>query len=351
MGQVSHAYFKKESKSRKSKVVRLCVFLGTAHGRPQMACEAKLMTSSRGSGGVRRFLGANGAGLIFALGVFYVRHAEIQQLFRELARARTVAAREAVARMLKEPRLSDPRRLEHFGWRAYSQNEEDGIIAEIFKRLGTTDRRFLEIGVGDGLENNTAYLLMQGWSGAWIEANAKNAQRIRKTFAAPLASGQLRFGSSFVTRENVNDLIGGLGLRGDIDFVSIDIDGNDYYMLEVLKAVSPRVIAIEYNATFAPPVVWVNRYDPARTWDGGNAFGASLAALTRLANSLGYTLVGTGLTGINAFFVRSGLVGDSFAGPFTSEALYNPSAYELQDAFRSGHPAAWGAGGDPGSVF
>ncbi|MBV8140139.1 MAG: hypothetical protein JO121_31555 [Deltaproteobacteria bacterium] len=256
-------------------------------------------------------------------------------------------AREAVQRILKEPRFQDIRRLEHYGYHAYSQNDEDGIIAEIFRRIGTTDRRFVEIGAGDGYENNTVFLLLQGWSGLWVEADGTNARRITSRLAEPIKEGRLQYLQQFVTRESVNELLLNCQLTGEIDFLSIDIDGNDYYLLEALTALSPRVVAIEYNAMFRPPIIWVNAYDPRRSWDGGNAYGASLSALEQLGRRKGYALVGTGIVGVNAFFVRNNLVADHFAGPFTADNLFNEPAYELQDAFRSGHPASWARGGEP----
>ncbi|GAC1447292.1 MAG: hypothetical protein NVS4B5_18320 [Vulcanimicrobiaceae bacterium] len=270
-----------------------------------------------------------------------MRNSEIHSLFEKLERSRIVAARESVARLRSEPRTSDPRRLEHFGYRAYSQNDEDGIIAEIFARIGTTDRRFVEIGVGNGLENNTAYLLAQGWTGGWVEAGRNNAKHVRRTLAAPLRARHLRFRETFVTRENVDDVIRSLDLDGDLDLASIDIDGNDYYIFERLSAVRPRVVAIEYNATFRPPVSWVQAYDPRHVWDGSNASGASLTALTTLANRRGYALVGCNITGVNAFYVRRDLVDDAFCSPAETAAFYREPAYELADAFRSGHRPGW----------
>jgi len=275
-----------------------------------------------------------------------MRSADVHALFEKLERLRIVVSREAVARMLSAPRLADPRRLEHFGFRAYSQNDEDGIIAEIFARIGVTDRRFLEIGAGEGLENNTAYLLVQGWTGAWIEGGKKEGERIRRSFATPLQSGRLRLANAFVSRENVDELIAPLGLGGDIDFLSIDIDGNDYHVLEALSVVRPRVIAVEYNGTFRPPVRFVSPYDAQRRWDGTIAYGASLVALTELAERRGYTLVGCNITGVNAFFVRTDLTQDRFCGPATAANFYHAPAYELTDAFRSGHPVGYAPGVD-----
>jgi hypothetical protein len=85
--------------------------------------------------------------------------------------------------MYENPRYQNPKRLNRFEYQVYSQNGEDGIIAEIFKRIGTTNRVFVEFGVGDGLQNNTAYLLLKNWIGFWIEANPKFVKHINEKYS------------------------------------------------------------------------------------------------------------------------------------------------------------------------
>jgi hypothetical protein len=276
-----------------------------------------------------------------------MRHAEFQELIANLHRVHTASAREAIARLLKEERFDDALRLERHGFRAYSQSDEDGIIAEIFRRIGSTDRRFVELGVGNGLENNTLYLLSQGWSGMWVEADRKSVVNIKRAFFDPISKQQLRLSPSFITRDNVNQLLEAGGFRGEIDLVSIDIDGNDYYIFEALTAVTPRVIVIEYNGIFRPPLRRVQPYVSDHRWNGGNAFGASLVALDGLARRRGYRLVGTGILGINAFFVRDELAGGKFAEAKV-EQLFNAPAYDLIGGFGGGHPPSWQSWVDPG---
>ena len=123
----------------------------------------------------------------------------------------------------------------------------------------------------------------------------------------------------------------------ELDLLSIDIDGNDYHLLRAFTAVRPRVIVIEYNAKFPPPMDLVMPYDPAHRWNGTDYFGASLVALANLAARRGYRLVGTNITGANAFFVRDDLAGAHFA-PADAGALYNPPRYWLSSAWAAGHP-------------
>lgn len=246
-----------------------------------------------------------------------------------------------LARILAEPRYGDPLRLERCGFKVYSQNDEDGIVAEIFRRIGTANRRFLEFGVEDGLENNTLCLLEQGWSGAWLEGSRDHVSAIEKGFGRRIAAGRLSVREAIVGRDNINDLVRALALPHDLDLLSIDIDGNDYHVWEALAAIEPRVVVIEYNAKFRPPMKWVMDYDPSHRWDGSDQFGASLEAIADLGRRKGYRLVGCNVTGANAFFVRSGLAQSGFVSPPDAASLYQPARYFLTPAFVSGHPPGY----------
>jgi len=237
----------------------------------------------------------------------------------------------------QQPRYADPRRLARFEHRVFSQGGEDGVVREIFRRIGEGDRTFLEIGVGDGLENNTAFLLMQGWRGVWIDGSAKNAALIRSTCASDIAAGRLTLVESLVAAENVSNLIAA-ATTSPIDLFSLDVDRNTHHIWAALAALKPRVAVIEYNAVFPADVVWTADYDPAKWWNGTLYFGASLKALELMGAKLGYALVGCDLAGVNAFFVRNDLVGEHFLAPFTSENHYEPVRYYLHG--RLGHPPA-----------
>ncbi len=250
-----------------------------------------------------------------------------------------------IAQLLAAERYAAPRRLNRFGWRAFSQTDEDGMIQEIFRRIGTTNRRFVEIGTGDGRENNTAYLLACGWAGAWIEGDPAFAAACEAATAVPNAEGRIRVVGGIVTRDNVNRLIARTGIDRDIDLLSIDIDGNDYHVLEQLTSLEPRAIVLEYNASYRPPVRWIMAYDDIHRWDGSNYYGASLNAFEDLLRPRGYSLVGCNIAGVNAFFVRDDCVGDLFEAPFTAENHYEPPRYYLIPAFAqtSGHAPRIGA--------
>lgn len=221
--------------------------------------------------------------------------------------------------VLKGELERDPRLLTPYGWSGYSQNDEDGIIQEIFRRISASTRNFLEFGSGDPLRNAGTYLLLSGWSGEWIDASPGEIAQIRSMFRAWLASGNLTVTQAFITPENINAVIE--RATADLDLLVIDIDGNDFHVWQALKS-RPRVIMIEYNATFRPPAAVVQSYTKEPFWNGGNFYGASLKAYEYLGREKGYQLVGCNFAGTNAFFVRDDLVGDRFSQPYTAEHHY-----------------------------
>ncbi len=237
-----------------------------------------------------------------------------------------------------EERFKDPLYLEAFGYKVYSQNDEDGIIHEIFQRIGCTDKRFIEFGVQDGLESNTHCLLHYGWGGMWIEGDRNYYQQINKKFHSVIQSGQLKVLNQYVNRENVNQIFKNSGFTGEIDLLSIDIDGNDYHVWKAIDCLRSRVVIIEYNAKFPPDLEWIMPYSGNYIWDGTDRHGASLKAFEKLGNQLGYCLVGTNITGTNAFFVREDLIGQKFIHSASAEMVYNPTRFSYIQ-FVSGHPA------------
>jgi hypothetical protein len=257
---------------------------------------------------------------------------------RKLARAAHLSQLQGHRRtLLESPRYADETRLLKFGYRVYSQSDEDGILHEIFRRIGTVSQSFVEIGCGDGLENNSFFLLLQGWRGVWIEASARKIAVAQKAAEIFVRNGCLRVKEHFVTKDNVDRTVKGLVTGSEIDLLSVDIDGNDYYVLQAIRSISPRVIVSEYNAKFPSDIKWVMEYSEAHQWDGTDYFGASLKSLEMLLAAKGYTLVGCNLLGCNAFFVRNDLVSENlFRSPFTAENHYEPARYFLLPAYDSG---------------
>jgi len=111
-------------------------------------------------------------------------------------------------------RYSGDKRLEPAGYKVYSQGDEDGMIAEIFRRIGATDCRFVEFGCGDGLENNTAYLLFQGWSGLWLDSMESNERILKRRWSNEIAQGKLKFQRAMITASNIDTLLTTGGMSG-----------------------------------------------------------------------------------------------------------------------------------------
>ncbi len=173
------------------------------------------------------------------------------------------------------------------------------------------------------------------------KGSEKLASQITHKFQDVISQGRLQVKQAFIDRDNINGLISS-HISDEIDFLSIDIDGNDIYILEAINVVNPRVIAIEYNGKFPPPMSLAQRYNPDHRWDMSDYGGASLEAITKVADRKGYCLVGCGMVGLNAFFVRRDLTEDKFEAPFTAENHYQPARYFLAGTYVSGHPANFG---------
>lgn len=238
--------------------------------------------------------------------------------------------------LYKNPKYNLPDKLTRFESQVFSQFGEDGIIREIFRRIGTTNQYFVEFGVEDGSETNTTYLLFNGWKGLWIEGSPKFCQYIRTDFAKALQKKQLTLINGFIKAENIESLFAEGNVPEEFDLLSIDIDRNDYHVWKAITHYRPRVVVIEYNAIFQPGDHFVVEYDADAMWDRTSNFGASLEAMTQLGLEKGYRLVASSFAGLNAFFVREDVMGDHFTGPFTAENHYeSPKSFLLT---KNGHP-------------
>ncbi|HVZ20757.1 MAG TPA: hypothetical protein VG871_06830 [Vicinamibacterales bacterium] len=243
--------------------------------------------------------------------------------------------------------IRDPSRLEHRGGKVYSQTDEDGILGEILRRIhaGPDAGLVIEFGVESGLESNTHWLLRQGFAGVWLECDDRHVKYIRRLFADHLSDGRLTLAHERVERETVDTRLAVLAGGRPVSVLSIDVDGNDYWLWERIDSIRPSVVVIEYNGTVPPPVSVVQQYDPGgphkvRT----DYWGASLCALHKLARHKGYELVGCGIAGINAFFVRADIATEErFPYARTPDALYHPFRRKLvADAFGSAFQPAVG---------
>jgi len=200
------------------------------------------------------------------------------------------------------------------GFGLHSQFDEDGILLYLFALLGAKNRLAVEICAGDGRECNAANLIIHhGWHGLLFDGAEANVRVALDFFRAhPSTRGWPPvFVKAWITAENVNQLITSNGFSGEIDLLSIDIDGNDYWLWQALTAVLPRVVVVEVNHLCGPDLAVTVPYNPkfqaVYTEYGTEYAGASLAAFTKLARKKGYRLVGVNRVTTNAFFVRADL--------------------------------------------
>lgn len=209
------------------------------------------------------------------------------------------------------------------GYKSYSQFDEDGIIEHIAKALSIDKGTFVEFGCGNGLENNTHLLLLKNWRGVWVDGGAGNVDFIRSQL--PQDSTSLYIDNSIVTIENVVGIVetglGALGLS-ELDLLSMDLDGNDVFLLErLLQKYKPKIIVAEYNGKIPFGVRITVPYSANRWHAGDDFFGASLSELIeRLPD---YRLVTCGLSGANAFFVRNDLA--SLLPSYDASVLFQPA--------------------------
>ena len=218
--------------------------------------------------------------------------------------------RQEIESIKKKEFKKDKKNLIPYGFKVFSQSDEDGILNEIFKRIGTTNKRFLEFGV-NSTNNNTTFLLLNGWTGGWLEASNSQVIRIKKKYEVLLKKNKLRIYKKKITAENINKVIKSINFKGVIDLLSIDIDGNEVYLLNKLSQIKPRVIIVEYNAKFPPPIRKCIKYDPKFIWKYDDYHGASLQLLVDNLKKK-YALVGCNISGINAFFIKKELLKNKF---------------------------------------
>ena len=223
-------------------------------------------------------------------------------------------ARLAIGRMeARSVKVAHYERLTDAEFRVFSQFGEDGIIQYLLGRVPIENDLFIEFGVEDYRESNTRFLLCNdNWRGLIIDGGSAHIDFIRSN---PIGwRHEIDARTAFITRENVNDVIAAAGVSGDIGLLSIDIDGNDYWVLDALEVVSPRVLVVEYNSTFGPVAAVSVPYDPnfERTiaHHSNLYWGASLAAVCRAAERKNLAFVGSNSAGNNAFFVRRDLLLD-----------------------------------------
>jgi hypothetical protein len=238
------------------------------------------------------------------------RLAQLSEIIRRLEDVQSALGR--VELRQTAARQDRPESVREFEFRVFSQWGEDGIIQYLIHQVPISNPQFVEFGVQDYKESNTRFLLQHdNWVGFVLEASAEDVAAILRDPVYYRHS--LTAVHAFVHRDNINTLLLENGVKGDIGLLSIDIDGNDYWIWEAIDCVTPRIIICEYDNLLGPERAVVSPYN--RTFQKREAHysclygGASLKALDLLATRKGYALVGSNSAGNNAFFVRRDLLG------------------------------------------
>ena len=219
-------------------------------------------------------------------------------------------------------------------FKIYSQNGEDGLILYIFSEIGITNSQFIEFGAG-GTTSNTANLIINfGWSGLLIDGNRHQLNKLSTHYVTThgVDKEKIKTANCWLTHENINETFREYDFYGEIDLLSIDVDGNDYWLWKSISEVNPRLVIIEYNASLGPELSLSIKYNPnfyrhlIHPW----YHGASLKALQKLGDNLGYSLIGCESNGINAFFLRKDLLCEKLKKQSVADCYY-PHALRYSD--------------------
>lgn len=190
----------------------------------------------------------------------------------------------------------------------FSQWGEDGIIDWLIDRLPGIPRTFIEFGVENYQESNTRLLLqLRNWRGLVLDGSQKHIDDIKDQEI--YWKHELSAVCAFIDKDNINGLISNAGLSGDVGLLSVDIDGNDYWVWKAIEVVNPVIVVCEYNAVLGDihsvSVPYQATFQRTKADPSNLYFGASIRALIALGKSKGYTFVGSTSTGANAFFIRN----------------------------------------------
>ena len=252
---------------------------------------------------------------------------KINQILVEIRSIQLTLAKlqEGIGRLeLRETSSTNTYKTTENEFRVFSQWGEDGTIQFLVRHLEIQNKIFVEFGVENYTESNTRFLLINNnWSGLIIDGDKRNVDYIKND---PIYwRYNLKAVHSFVTKDNINSTLSENGIKGEIGILSIDIDGNDYWVWKAINLISPAIVIIEYNFRFGKDKAVTIPYDEnfmrSKAHHSNIYYGASLKALCLLAEQKGYVFVGCNSAGNNAFFVRKDLK-PAFIDELTPEEGY-----------------------------
>ena len=219
-------------------------------------------------------------------------------------------------------------------FRVFSQWGEDGLLQYLVSNVKFCNNKFIEFGVEDYYESNTRFLLSNNnWSGLIIDGDLENINKIKKD---PIYwSSNLKAVNQFITKDNIDEIIKSNGFAGNIGILSIDIDGNDFWIFKAIDVVKPDLIIIEYNSIFGCDFPLSVPYDEnfvrLKKHYSNIYYGASIRALNDLAVQKGYSLIASNDAGNNLFFLRKEILGD--IKPLSVEKAFKKSIFRESKNF------------------
>jgi len=232
-----------------------------------------------------------------------------------------------------------PKGLDRYVTSTFSQNGEDGILRHIFSEIGYESKKFLEFGFAVPECNAWRLMREEGFTGQFMDISADTCLKF-SAYAQKVGIEDVKAVNVNVTKDNIEQYT--VNLPDEIDLLSIDIDGNDYWVWKAMERLSPRVVIIEYNAAIDKGLSKTIPYDSEFSWHGGAYYGASLEALTALGKEKGYRLIGCDSMGVNAFFLRNDVEGSSDKTLTPAEAYRaNPKTLPRKEEWATVENRAW----------
>jgi hypothetical protein len=226
---------------------------------------------------------------------------------------------------------TNSRDINFYECKAFSQFGEDGIIRYLIDNIKISNKFFVEFGVEDYEESNTRLLLENNWSGLIIEPSKECFKKIKKQDI--YWRQDLKCVNEFVTRKNINEILKKNNLSGSIGLLSIDIDGNDYWVWESINQINPDIVIVEFNPRLKNKSITIP-YDPE--FERGKKltklfYGASLIALLKLGKKKGYSFICTNINSNNAFFVKKELLNDKIVPKSLDECFQKKTFQEVEN--------------------
>ena len=227
--------------------------------------------------------------------------------------------------------------LETCGFRVFSQFEEDGMLLAIFSIIGEGSKTFVDLGSSDGISSNCANLAVNhGWWGVFVDGDQDAITRGRRFYEKHPDTWVYppKLVCAHISRESVDQILDEAGVEGEIDLLSIDIDGNDYWVWHALEQVQPRVVIIETHVALGMRNVVVP-YDPSYRFPGSHPdyHGASVLAMEAMANQKGYRLVGSNAYGFNTIWIKGDEGIEAFPAVSVDRVMRHRRTSEVEEAF------------------